>query len=307
MSAAWVGGSIRARLLAGRLLGREGALELAASGSLREAIAQLASSGYGPRERLGTSLGEAQRALAETVLLRLRILAAWLPPAATGMVRELAGWFELANVEDRLAYLLGDELRPPFDLGSLALAWSRLGRAQGIAELRAALAASPWGDPGSEEPGAIHRSLRRAWARRLLGELPEAEGWISGALALLLAREVLFDVTSSSVEPWRAGRLGAAWERAATVRELAATLPRSAARVLEGVERPEELWRAEARWWAEVERDARAMVRRPREGRPVVVGAVAVMAVDAWRASAALEAVARGAGRELEEVLAASP
>jgi hypothetical protein len=292
----------------GRLLGRDGAHELAACGSLQEALGYLAATGYGPRERLGDSLAEAQWALAETVLLRLRILAAWLPPAATGTMRSLAGWFELANIEARLAYLLGDDLPRSFDLGSLALAWHRLAQAPSVTELRASLAASPWGDPGSEEPEAIHRSLRHAWSQRLLAELPEAAEWIYGAMALLVAREALVgDAPALPTHQPQAGQFGAAWTQAATVRELAAALPRAAAWVLEGVDPVEELWRAEARWWARIDQDARAMARRPREGRAVVVGSVALTAVDAWRVGAALQAVARGAGQELEEVLAASP
>ncbi|MFG2884181.1 hypothetical protein ACGFYV_18100 [Streptomyces sp. NPDC048297] len=51
---------------------------------------------------------------------------------------------------------------------------------------------------------------------------------------------------------------------------------------------------AEARWWRTVEADATAMLREGRYGPRVVVGAVAVLSVDAWRVRAALESAARG-------------
>ena len=49
--------------------------------------------------------------LAETVLWHLRVLAGWLPPAAVGRLRALAAWFELVNIEQRVDYLAGGELR----------------------------------------------------------------------------------------------------------------------------------------------------------------------------------------------------
>jgi hypothetical protein len=43
-----------------------------------------------------------------------------------------------------------------------------------------------------------------------------------------------------------------------------------------------------------VEGDAFRLLRRAGAGRPVVCGAVALLAVDAWRVAAALELAARG-------------
>ena len=140
MSAGWVAGSARGRLLLGRRLGRGPALDLARAGSADEALAALAASPYGREADLGADVAAAQRAIAATTLLHLRILAGWLPPGAVGVVRALAGWFEIANVEDRLAYLLGHEPQRPFELGSLSLAWPALSRAQTPGDLRAALA-----------------------------------------------------------------------------------------------------------------------------------------------------------------------
>ena len=64
--------------------------------------------------------------------------------------------------------------------------------------------------------------------------------------------------------------------------------------VLAGVRDPVDLWRAEAGWWRRVEDDAFGLRRRAAFGRATVVGAAALLAVDAWRVRAALEVAARG-------------
>jgi hypothetical protein len=65
---------------------------------------------------------------------------------------------------------------------------------------------------------------------------------------------------------------------------------------LSDVVEPGDLWRAEARWWARVEQEGGALTRHPSPGHERVVGAVALMAVDAWRVRAALERAASGGG-----------
>jgi hypothetical protein len=305
VSLGWVAGSARARLLLGHRVGRDGARRLAALPP-QEALAELAGTGYGRYEDLGADLRTAQRAVAATTLLHLRILAGWLPPGAVGLVRTLAAWFELANVEDRLAYLTGGAAPHPFPLGSLAVAWGRAAAAQTPEELRQALSASAWGDPGSVEPATVHRHLRLVWARRLLDEAPETVDWVAGALALLVAREVVLGGRPVGLpERARPHVLGSEWERARTLPQLAAALPDRAAWPLAGLEEGEELWRGEVRWWRRVERDAEAMIHAGRAGRIVVIGAAALLAADARRVLAALEAAARGAGAELEEALGA--
>ena len=301
MSVAWVAGSVRARLLLGRRVGRRRALELAGSRSLREAADLLAATEYGRHAEPARELEDVQRAVAATTLFHLRILAGWLPPGALELMRALAAWFELANVEDRLAYLAGREPRRPFELGSLALAWSTVARAQSAADLRAALASSSCGDPGSEEPADVGLALRAAWGRRLHAEVPEARAWAAGALALLLARELL--LVGRDPEVLRKLDLASPQGSAPTVAALADTLPREAAWALAGIGEPDDLWRGEPRWWAKVERDAEAMVSAHREGRALVVGAVALLAADARRVSAALAAASLGAAAELEEML----
>jgi hypothetical protein len=306
MSVGWVAGSTRARLLLGRRLGAGPALALARSSSMAEALATLAAGPYGRHGDVGADLAAAQRAIAATTLLNLRLLAGWLPPSAVGLVRALAGWFELANIEDRLAYLLGHEPGHPFELGSLTLAWSTVGRAQTTGDLRAALAASAWGDPGGEEPDAVHASLRVAWARRVLAEVPEAQAWVGGALAVLVARMLSSRGAGVGSSTALTSILGTRFDRAVTVGALAQSLPAAAAWALEGIAEPEDLWRAETAWWTRVERDAEAMVSGHREGRHAVIGVVALLAADARRAAAALEAAARGSGDVFEEIVGAA-
>ena len=105
-------------------------------------------------------LGSAQRAIAETALWHVRVLAGWMPPRGIELVRILAAWFELANAEDRLAYLAGGPLSTPFALGGLATAGASVHSALSVAELREALKESPWGDPGRVSTRYAARSRR---------------------------------------------------------------------------------------------------------------------------------------------------
>ncbi|MFI5079696.1 MAG: hypothetical protein ACHQCE_01390, partial [Streptosporangiales bacterium] len=79
MSTGWVAGSVRARALARRRLGAAAARQLAASGSLADALRVLAATHYGREDLGGQTLAGAQHAVARTVLWDLRVLAGWLP------------------------------------------------------------------------------------------------------------------------------------------------------------------------------------------------------------------------------------
>ena len=128
MSIGWVGASTRARLLLRRRIGAERAAQLARSLSLPEALLGLTGTAYGRELDPGLELEDAQREVAAATLLHFRLLAGWLPPGSAEFLRSLVGWYELVNVEDRLAYLHGAELRQPFDLGGLASVWPRASR-----------------------------------------------------------------------------------------------------------------------------------------------------------------------------------
>jgi hypothetical protein len=295
MRIGWVAGSVRARLMAAEhTLGPAEAAALAESASLEDAVTRLAGGPYGRGLRVELDAAETQRAVAETTLLRLRVLAGWLPRDGLEPLRALAAWFELANLEDRIAYLLGGSLGRPFELGSLAVVWPAAARAQTMEELRGLLSSTRWLASGSAGVDDLHLGLRLSWARWLLRDVPEARAWTAGAVAILAARELfvsgrLLGRLDDTIGPL----LGAAWPAAGTLVDFRAALPPQAAWPLAGVESPDGLWRAEAAWWTRVEADAHALVRSAVPGRAVVVGAVALLAADARRVASVIGSVAR--------------
>lgn len=302
MSAGWIAGSVRARLLLERRAGPERALAISHASSAREALRLLAGTIYAPTA-VGDSLERTQRGVAAGAALQLRVLAAWLPPGGAVGLRALAAWLELANVEDRLAYLSGGELQAPFELGVLSTAWEAAGSAQSVEELRRALAGSSWGDPGSSDPHEIGLALRLAWARRVAAQVPEAQPWAAGAVAILIAEELLVGEARTGALLARQAGLGTAWPVARTVADLRDQLPAGGSWALAGIDDPSDLWRAELRWWRRVEADAERMVRGRLNSRDVVVGAVALHALDAMRVATALAVAARSGSSAAREVL----
>ncbi|MEU2772273.1 hypothetical protein ABZ646_04935 [Streptomyces sp. NPDC007162] len=295
MSAGWVAGAVRARALAVRCPGAVGAREIAVCPSLDEALRRLGGTPYVRYTREAAGLPEAQRAVSATLLWHLRVLAGWLPRGGARLLVPLVSGFEVANVVARLSPEQQDRV-PPYRLGALETVWRRLDRAATPAELRAALAASPWGDPGGDTPWALTTGMRMAAARRTALAVPQARDWAVARAALLTARE-LFVHGRSLPEPVRrdaARLLGGRASAAASYQEFREGLPAPARRLLAGVEEPGGLWRAEIRWWRTVRDDGAALLRDGRHGPGVVVGAVAVLSVDAWRVRAALESAARG-------------
>ncbi len=303
MSAAWVAGSVRARLLLERCAGIERVRQLAAAASLAEAVVSLSGTAYAavaksPR----TTLEEAQRGVAGCTALQLRVLAGWLPPEAKRLLRSLAAWFELVNIEDRLAYLAGGESRSAFELGVLSSVWDAAALTQSADELRALLQRSSWGDPGSDDPQDIHLALRLAWARRVATQVPEARAWADGGIALMIAGEMFVADHPRNLNAEHAG-LGAAWVGAETIADLRAQLPPRASWALAGIETPAELWRAELGWWQMVGLEAQAMTRSRLQGREVVVGAIALLGLDAMRVRTALAVAAQGPSEVAGEAL----
>ena len=170
--AGWVAGTVRARSLARRRLGAGAARRLATSSSLDDAVATLAATPYGHGVRVGQDLAAAERGLVETLLWHLRVLGGWLPRDGAAMLRLLAGWFEIANVEELLQRMAGRPAGEPLALGALATAWPRCAQARSPAELRATLATSPWGDPGGETLRDVQLGMRLSWAERLAAASP---------------------------------------------------------------------------------------------------------------------------------------
>lgn len=304
MKPGWVAGRTRGQLLLSRAIGAEHARTIAAARSLADGLAALAGSAYGERVHADASLATAERGVAETLLWHLRILAGWLPAAGAALVRALAGGLELHNVDARLAALAGAGAEPPpLTLGGLATAWPAVERAHGLEEIVDALSASAWGPVPARSAPQLSIELRVAWARRVNDAAPGAAEWAAGAGALLLARELFLAGSHAYVAQLR--RLPAMNERAlqaASLSELRAALPAHASWALDGVQQPEQLWRAELHWWQRVEGDARALLRGA-EDESVVLGAVALLAADAQRTSRALVSAALGGSAQREEAV----
>lgn len=296
MTTAWVAGTVRARALVRRRLGSAGARAVVAAGSFTAALETLAQSPYGRFVRVGDDPETAAHGVAETLLWNLRVLAGWLPAKGAELLRLLAGWFEIANVEEHLRALAGLPAQPPFRLGSLATTWPRLSAATSPDEVRTVLSTSPWRDPGGSTVRDIAVGMRLSWADRIADKVSAARPWALGAAALLLARELLVR-GEPLTEPAQAlarrvlGRGVAV--RANSAAELRASLPHSAAWALEDVTEPEGLWLAEAKWWRRVRLDAGALVARANFGEEPVVGTVAMLAHDAWLVTGALAGVER--------------
>ncbi|MFF4656380.1 V-type ATPase subunit [Streptomyces sp. NPDC001381] len=306
MGAGWVAGVTRARALRTRCLGADGTGQVAASRELDEALRYLAATPYRHDVTPGATLAEAQRAVSTTLLWHLRVLAGWQPATGAHAVRALAAGFEISNTEHRLRELLAGPRQPgterlhppPHRLGALAVAWTRLARTRSPSELRTALAASAWGDPGGDSPAAVATGMRVSAAVRLAAAVPDAGRWAAARLALLVGREVfVVGRRLPDLSARRAARLlGRRALGAGTYADFRQALPAAAGWLLADVGEAADLWRAEARWWDAVERDGRDLLRRAGFGPQPVVGAVALLSADAWRTRGALELAARGGG-----------
>lgn len=306
MNTGWVAPATRGKGLLRRRLGHDAALAVAVLPSLSAALEQLESSPYGRALQPGMSLPEAQRAVSATALWHLRILAGWAPPFGTESLRAIDGRFEIANISGQLAFIAGLAAQPPpapFELGTLATAWPAVARSAAVSDVRSALRMSPWGDPGSDDPAAIRVALELAWARRLTDSaLGVAD--LSGAWAALVVARAMAAGAAESISPTAARDatrvLGPRWSGSDSLEDLRLRLPRAAAETLNGISDPEELWRAEFRWWSRVEATGASLVARPRPSASTAVGVSAQLTADAWRVRAALSAAAHG-GRNLRE------
>jgi hypothetical protein len=317
VTAGWAAGSVRARGLARRRIGAGAARRLAGSRTLADALSLLAETGYGPGLRAATALAGqpgadqravlagAQHAVAATVLWDLRVLAGWLPPGGAQLIRVLAGWFEIANIDAHLARLEGRPAPDDFAPGALATAWPAVRRAATAAEVRAALARSAWRDPGGGSAAEIRVGLRARWAVRVADLGGPAAGWASSALAVLLAGERFGPGDDSPLlRPAAVRLLGSPAARAGSLAELADRLPGRIGWVLAPVHAPADLWRAETAWWARTAATARRMLAEGGLDRGPVLGATMVLAADAREVAVALELAARGGRPEVLDAVA---
>jgi hypothetical protein len=297
MTPGWVGGVVRARLLARRRLGAQGARRVALAGP-REAVAMLAESPYGRNVDGSMDRTDALHAAAETTLWHLRILAGWLGPRGTDIVRVVAGWFEIMNTERKLDLLLDRPTAAPWDLGALEVAWKRTSRAGSPVEIRRILTASPWGDPGGTSPAELGVGMRLAWARRMVESVPPAGDWATAGAAIVLARESLLFGRSlnASAEANAARVLGHRWIGASCTSpaQLAELLPQPARTLLAEIESADQLWQVEGTWRRRVESDALGLLRRSGRGPEVVAAAAVLLIIDLWRVQGALEATVWG-------------
>ncbi|WP_062466320.1 V-type ATPase subunit [Demequina maris] len=306
MSAAWVGATVRVRALAAGRAGPQGAVKLAAAPTLDEAAELMRTWSYGARIE-GPSTPEAlQRAARETLLWQLRVLAGWAPAGGTRLMRAAAADFERANILMRMRELRSGARERPYDLGAMETSWTLLSGAEGPDEMRSLLARSAWGEVPDEDEAQLADILAAASLERRASASPAARTWAARGAALLAARIVAVDRTVPAAVLRRRLRLllGGGWERADDLGSLAAALPGRVATVLDGVDGPHDLWRAESRHHALIEAEAAAQLRAGTARSEVVVAGIALLDVDAWRVQAAVAAV--GSGRAGSEVLDAA-
>ena len=297
MSAQWVAGNVRARALLNRRLGVGRARALAAMNSLTDAQHALAATAYGRDITVGQPAHDTDHAVCAALLWHLRVLAGWQPPVGARAIRALAAGFEAQNIAAHARKLAGAPPGLPYTLGALASAWPRLSETRSLAQLRDILAQTMWGDPGSESPSDIALAVQVGWALRVANAVPEARDWADAWLALSVARRRLLELRELPGPVLVRARLGLGAAVAAS--DLASFTDAIATRlrwVFDGTTGAGGLWTAEARWWARVEADGLTMLGRSEFTRAQTIGAVAVLAADAWRCRAALALASRGGG-----------
>jgi hypothetical protein len=299
MNADWVAASVRARSMAQRRVGAGASRKIAAQPSLADGLSLLSDTVYADRLSGCTALAAAERATRDTGLWQLRVLAGWMPATGTRLARVAAGAYERDNILalDR-SLADGRPTAAPFDLGSLGMAWSRLRSVTSAEELAETLRRSVWGEMGAGGTTALRDVLTLVWLGRLAQVGKDARPWAEAAAALTVARILLVDGAEPSPRIRQLVRplLGGGWESTRDLAELRAVVPRSARAAFQRVNAPEDLWRAEARLRATVETDGFRLLRSALPGPDVVLGGIAVLAMDAWRVRAALAAAASGAG-----------
>lgn len=304
MTAGWVAAATRGRALLDGLVGIDGARALVASTTWPEAATKLGTTFYGRELDVPADRETARRTAAAATAWQLRVLAGWVPPGASGLARLFAGPLEIANIEQHLAGLAGAASGTAIPLGSLSVAWPRVALTTSTAQVRDALARSAWGDPGGTDPTTIGVGLRVAWARRVVRQVPDAAAWARGGTAVLVAREKLaFGRELAHPTDHEVDKLiGTRWRQAPTVADLSERLPRSAAWALAPAGSPSELWLAEVAVVRRIGEEATQLAGSGRYTQSTVMAMMALLLVDLWRVTAAIEATGRDASEVFDEV-----
>ncbi|HZP51329.1 hypothetical protein [Actinocrinis sp.] len=297
MSAAWVAATVRAKALLDRRVGPGAAARLAAQPSLTAALEELADTSYRRFLSPDASPADAERAVNKGVVWNLRVLGGWVPGSGVGVLRVLVADLEIGNLADRLRGIAGAEVPAPYRLGALATCWDRAAAATSAAALRAVLAASAWGDPGTDDPSGLTEYLRLSAASRLAAIHPDSRSWGAAAAALTIARQrfLLGRPTGAPGAARARPLLGARAVESADWDSFTAALPKvTAGWALAGLDGPQELWRGEQRWWSRVESDAADLARSPRFQLEPVLGCAALLLADAHAVRGALASAHRG-------------
>ena len=260
MSAGWVAGSVRGRLLTRRRLGTAGAREVARTGSSDAAVAALAGSSYGRDVHAGMSVG--RRRAGRSGRCACGICGCWRdgcrlgPATPCGCSPAGSSWSTSATGSLRWP---ASRVVEPYVLGALAVAgpgWRprrprmRFGRR------------SP-GRPGATQGRRSGLTRRSPWRRGGRAgwptPYPGRRTWAAGAAAL---------VVPGSSPPASPARRRRRRSPAATRAGVGEPQPMSRAWrrgcqprrrwVLDGMDGPDDLWRAEGRWWRRVDDDAAA-------------------------------------------------
>jgi len=285
--------------MARRRIGAGAARRIALAPGLADALGLLSGTAYADASVPNTSLPTAEWLVSAAELWQLRVLSGWLPRSAVGLARALGARYERANIE---THARGMEepgsTRQYYELGSLALSWPRIAMTTSPQALRAALAASPWGDPGGSTMEVLHDALTLRWLRMMAAEAAPAIEWVTGAATLIVAKQLLVATTGPSAGLVRAAAplVGTDWVGASSMSALRAAIPVAGRWVLEGIDSPSDLWRAETGLGARVESDGFRLLRHGTPGVEPFLGAVAVLAADGWRVRVALGDAALGAG-----------
>jgi hypothetical protein len=296
MTAGWVAASTRGQALLSRTIGADVARSIAVAESWPTARDHLRNTMYGTELASAADRRSARHAAATATAWQLRVLAGWLPPASSGLVRAFAAPIEIANIEAHVAQLASGTLpAPPVALGTLGVASSAVVKLRSTDQIRTVLARSTWGDPGGADRVTMSLGLHVAWARRLARQAPVAATWARAGAALLVAREQFaFDRSISEVTGRELDRLlGTAWRGASTTPELAERLPKSARWIFADVASSADLWSGEITLLRRVAADSRRVATAARNGRETLVAIMALLLVDLWRVDAAIEAAGR--------------